>query len=250
MIPENYTTKKTGSVDNNRRAADAAKYHIQKRTELALRSSIPSPNAQNGGQEQYQRTEDSAVSEYTSTGLLSRVNSSAPYFLSLQGNPTVYVQDEEDIADIPPHTQVNEESCHPFVGTMTQPNTLPGKRSGPSDRDGTKDRDGHLPKRSCRRRMETQKAKKARETSALLDLLLKEELGHAYPRYCRDKSWEVDDLADVRLAKDGSVCCIVRWKPSEVKSTALVGEKLQKRLEEMFKKKYGADEWVRWCRRG
>lgn len=90
------------------------------------------------------------------------------------------------------------------------------------------------------------RGKESDETSALLDSVLKEEFGHAYLRYCRDKAWEVDDLADIRLAKDGSVRCVVRWKPTEVKSTALVGEKLQKRLEEMFEKKYGVDKWVRW----
>jgi hypothetical protein len=58
----------------------------------------------------------------------------------------------------------------------------------------------------------------------LPNLRKKGGLGHAFPYYYRDKEWEVEDLDDIYLEKDGSIQCLVKWKPTVVKSTALVGE--------------------------
>jgi hypothetical protein len=68
-------------------------------------------------------------------------------------------------------------------------------------------------------------------------------LGHAIPRYCRDKDWEIDDLDDVDMAKDGSIWCIVKWMPTTLNAKTLVGEAVGKRLKELVTEKYGAEAW-------
>jgi len=104
----------------------------------------------------------------------------------------------------------------------------------------------NAPSRRKRKRVETRKAREAREDSALLNSLERRRgggLGHAFPPNRRE--WEIEDLEDVQLAKDGSIRCLAKWKPTMIDSTALVGKRVQKRLEELFKEKYGAEEWMK-----
>jgi hypothetical protein len=93
-----------------------------------------------------------------------------------------------------------------------------------------------------RKRVETRKAREAREDSALLNSLERRRggLGYAFPPNRRE--WEIEDLEDVQLAKDGSIRCLAKWKPTMIDSTSLVGKRVQKRLEELFKEKYGVEE--------
>jgi hypothetical protein len=80
--------------------------------------------------------------------------------------------------------------------------------------------------------METSKVQEA--TAASFNSLRKKPLGHAFPRHCLDKEWEIDALDDVDKAEDGSLWCTVRWKPTIHKAETLVGEATEKRLKELL----------------
>lgn len=53
----------------------------------------------------------------------------------------------------------------------------------------------------------------------------------------------MEDVEDVYLGEDGSIQCVVRWKASLVAKERLVSGVLHQRSEELFKKKYGVEEW-------
>jgi hypothetical protein len=106
--------------------------------------------------------------------------------------------------------------------------------------------DTPLPKRPRRSRVMTRKAKEVKETSGRLDTHEKKEtLRHAFPRYYRNKDWRVEDLDEVYLTEDGSLQCVVRWEPTVVAGRGLTGA-LRERCEELFKEKFGAEEWEKW----
>jgi hypothetical protein len=73
--------------------------------------------------------------------------------------------------------------------------------------------------------------------------VVEKRLGHAIPRYCLDKYWEIDGLDDVEIAKDGSLWCTVKWKATRLNAKALVGEAVENRLKDLFIQKYGVEEW-------
>ena len=59
------------------------------------------------------------------------------------------------------------------------------------------------------------------------------------PSHKSDRDYaRVADVEDVFLGEDGSIPCVVTWKPSLVTKENLVGRVLQRRCEELFKKKY------------
>jgi hypothetical protein len=74
-------------------------------------------------------------------------------------------------------------------------------------------------------------------------MIKKKKMGHAYARHHRDQAWEVEDLNDVNVATDGSIQCMVRWKPTEVRMNKLIGAALHNRCELLFKRKYGNEAW-------
>jgi hypothetical protein len=118
---------------------------------------------------------------------------------------------------------------------LIQSKTTSGKRVFALD-------DGSVPrKRPRQNRVVTQRAREAQEDLALLKSLGRRALGHAFPRNRRE--WEIEDLEDVQLAEDGSVQCLVMWKPTVVNSTALVRSRIKDRLEQLFKERYGMEEW-------
>jgi hypothetical protein len=49
----------------------------------------------------------------------------------------------------------------------------------------------------------------------------------------------VADVEDAYLGEDGSIQCLVIWKPSLISIKNLVGEELRRRSEELFAKRYG-----------
>jgi len=50
---------------------------------------------------------------------------------------------------------------------------------------------------------------------------------------------KVAEVEDVYLGEDGSIQCLVSWKPSLIAMKNLVGEELRRRSEELFNKRYG-----------
>jgi hypothetical protein len=102
--------------------------------------------------------------------------------------------------------------------------------------------DGHPPKRACRTKVETQGAREAREVASSCDLFEEKGLSHSFPRNCRDKEWEIDNLDDVDMAEDGSVWCTVKWKPTRLNAKTLASA-AEKRLGELFAEKSGVEAW-------
>jgi hypothetical protein len=95
------------------------------------------------------------------------------------------------------------------------------------------------PKQSCRTKVEAQKA---REAASSCDSSQEKGLGHSFPRNCRDREWEIDDLDEVDMAEDGSVWCTVKWKLTRINAMTFAGA-AEKRLGELFTEKYGAEVW-------
>ncbi|KAF2190364.1 hypothetical protein K469DRAFT_697642 [Zopfia rhizophila CBS 207.26] len=102
------------------------------------------------------------------------------------------------------------------------------------------------PRRSPR--VAARKASEPKEISVRLDH--HEERTRRYalllPRYC-NKGWEVEDLGDVYLEQDGSLTGKLLWEPTIALVSSLNGA-LFERAEELFKEKYGADEWDKWLK--
>ena len=71
-----------------------------------------------------------------------------------------------------------------------------------------------------------------------------ERLRHAFPRYCRDKEWDVVDLR-ISVEEDGSLNCELLWAPTTVSVSTLKGELLE-RAEELVRRDHGAEIWDKW----
>lgn len=106
-------------------------------------------------------------------------------------------------------------------------------------------------KRPRRIAKESWKAKEARELSEAKQILASSD-SQPRSRRCPQRrvtparflgDGHVEDVEDVYLGEDGSIQCVVRWKASLVTKEHLVSEALRRRCEELFKKKYGAQEW-------
>ena len=52
----------------------------------------------------------------------------------------------------------------------------------------------------------------------------------------------VDGIVDVYVGEDGSIQCLVTWKPSLIAMENLIDEELRRRCEELFGKRYGLHE--------
>jgi len=77
-----------------------------------------------------------------------------------------------------------------------------------------------------------------------LDSHKEERLRHAFPRYCRDKEWDVVDLR-ISVEEDGSLNCELLWAPTTVSVSTLKGELLE-RAEELVRRDHGAEIWDKW----
>jgi len=66
-----------------------------------------------------------------------------------------------------------------------------------------------------------------------------------FPRHCRDKEWEVDDIGGVYLEEDGSLSCELLWAPTTAPVSSLKGVLLE-RVEELVKRNLGAEAWDKW----
>lgn len=145
-----------------------------------------------------------------------------------------------------PSRKLKDKAAPSDAGTP-QRNPPTRKRSRPPIESIATCTDAPVSKRPRRLRMETRKAREAREAKeafASSDSRNKKRPVHADPPHRRDEGdGRVADIEDVYLGKDGSIQCVVRWKSSLVPRDNLVGEELHKRCEEVFKKKYGTQEW-------
>jgi hypothetical protein len=110
-------------------------------------------------------------------------------------------------------------------------------------------------KRPRRATKETWKAREARE---VLEEVVAERSQTWSDRYRKKRApfvslssgmgkaaGKVADIEAVFLGEDGSVQCLVTWKPSLIAMENLVGEELRRRCEKLFGKRYGHQEMQR-----
>jgi len=139
--------------------------------------------------------------------------------------------------------ETEDQHLEPTRSDPTAPNTPSRKRPGqplglhvPS------------PKRSCgSSRVAAQRAREIRETSPLparSDSHKEERLRHVFPRHCRDKDWDVEDLR-ISVEEDGSLKCELLWAPTMVPVSTLKGELLE-RAKELVRRDHGAETWDKW----
>jgi len=111
-----------------------------------------------------------------------------------------------------PRPEMEDQHLEPTGSDPTAPNPPSRKRSGPPP-------GSHVPspKRSCgSSRVAAQRAREMRETSPLStrsDSHKEERLRHVFPRRCRDKNWDVEDLR-ISVEEDGSLKCELLWAPT------------------------------------
>jgi hypothetical protein len=115
-----------------------------------------------------------------------------------------------------PESSAPDQLCYPDDVVAPQPDTQTRKRLSSVD-------EGPV-KRRCRTRLETRRLEEARETAALRESLGKNGLSHAFSYRSQTKEWEIEDIEDVNLERDGSIRYLVKWKPTVVTLTALAGE--------------------------
>jgi len=109
---------------------------------------------------------------------------------------------------------LNNPSQQSIQDVPTAPSPPSRKRSSPPT--GPLEPSPKRPRRSAR-----VAAQKARETDSH-----KEELRHAFPRHCRDREWDVENLRIVK-EDDGSLKCELQWAPTTVLVSTLKGELLE-----------------------
>ena len=142
-----------------------------------------------------------------------------------------------------PRPEMEDQHLEPTGSDPTAPNPPSRKRSGPPP-------GSHVPspKRSCgSSRVAAQRAREMWETSPLStrsNSHKEERLRHVFPRHCRDKDWDVEDLR-ISVEEDGSLKCELLWAPTTVSVSTLKGELLE-RAEELVKRDHGAETWDNW----
>ncbi|OCT49039.1 hypothetical protein CLCR_05223 [Cladophialophora carrionii] len=55
----------------------------------------------------------------------------------------------------------------------------------------------------------------------------------------------VTEIEDVYLGEDGSIQCVVAWKPSLIAIDSIIGRELRRRCEQHFEMRYGQKELQR-----
>ena len=126
------------------------------------------------------------------------------------------------------------------------------KRTRPPTQPSVLSDDGAPRKRPRRATKETWKAREAREAREKVEVKPSQTLSNPYrkkqtPFIGADSGRgkvvsKVADIEDVYLGEDGSIQCLVTWKPSLIAMENLDGEELRRRCEELFGKRYGTNE--------
>ncbi len=146
----------------------------------------------------------------------------------------------------PPMATYDATRPDPGADTQGAPNR---KRTRPLTQPTVLSEDGAPRKWSRRATKEMWKAREAREAREKFEAKPSQTLLNPYrmkqtPFIGHDSGRgkvvsKVADIEDVYLGKDGSVQCLVTWKPSLIAMENLVGEELWRRCEELFEKRYG-----------